>query len=386
MEPESTNRMGVYVHVPVCKGKCIYCSFYSVGGVKSFDWDRYVSAVLSEFSTRKDALRGVTEFTIYIGGGTPSLMPLSSMEKLLNGIRGIIESEVPNAIYPETTIEVNPDDVTEMSALGWKLIGVDRISMGVQSLNDDELRYIGRRHNSQQAVDAYRILRKYFNNISLDLIFGLPKQDLNSLRTTLTRIVELAPEHISAYSLMYEERSALMKMREKGIVEETPENLSVEMFQLINEMLGESGYERYEISNYSKEGRRSKHNSSYWEGVPYIGLGPGAHSYDGNRLRRWNAEDIRGYMSDEKKETPDFEVEQLSADELREERILTRLRVKEGLDLEKFGEEFGEVELNRLRKLSSQYIEDGLMMEENGKLKITDAGLMISDDIMSSLF
>lgn len=383
---ESSKRMGIYVHVPVCKGKCLYCSFYSVGGAKSFDWDSFVSAVLAEFSMRRDELKDAREFTIYIGGGTPSLMPLSAMEAMLEGLRGIIESVKPNAVFLETTIEVNPDDVSEMSASGWTSIGIDRISMGIQSLNDEELKCIGRRHTSSQAIEAYRILRKYFKNISVDLIFGLPHQDLNSFKATVGTVLEMSPEHISAYSLMYEERSTLLRMRDKGLVEEAPENLSVEMFRLMNKMLKENGYERYEISNYSKDGMRSRHNSSYWEGVPYIGLGPAAHSYDGKNVRRWNAEDIKGYMSEDKKGNPDFDSETLSSDELREERIMTRLRVKEGLNLDNFEEDFGIYELNRIRRLSSQYIKEGFMTEDNGALKITDEGVMISDEIISSLF
>lgn len=383
---KSSKRLGVYVHVPVCRGKCLYCSFYSLGIAKSFDWDTFVSSILAEFSMRKDELEEAREFTIYIGGGTPSLMPVSSMEKMLVGIREVIESVAPDALFRETTIEVNPDDVSELSASKWASMGVDRISMGVQSLNDEELKCIGRRHTAGQAIGAYRILCKYFRNISLDIIFGLPYQDLKSFRDTLVKVVELQPDHISAYSLMYEERSALMRMKEKGLVEEAPDSLSVEMFDLMNKILSENGYERYEISNYSKSGMRSRHNSSYWEGVPYIGLGPAAHSYDGKSTRRWNAEDIKGYISPEKRGCPDFDSETLSQDELREERIMTRLRVKEGLDLNKFGDDFGTDELNRIRRLSTQYIKEGLMAEQEGALIITDRGVMISDEIMSSLF
>lgn len=311
------------------------------------------------------------------------MMDVDGLRWMLDCVRGSIRSRIgADVMFPEITIEVNPDDVDDHKAEAWKDAGITRVSMGVQSMIDQELKSIGRRHDVSQVNDAYVILRKYFSNISLDLIFGLPGQTLSSLEITLDEFLRLKPEHISAYSLMYEERSLLTKQLERGEIEEQPENISVEMFSLINARLRDGGYERYEISNYSLPGRRSVHNSSYWEGIPYIGLGPSAHSFDGYGIRRWNHADIKAYNNGR----VSYEVEHLSPNERREEMIMTRLRVKEGLDLKRFREEFGEREYERLLKKCRPYIATGRIVRESDSLCLTDAGVMISDDIVSSLF
>lgn len=378
--------MNIYVHIPFCRRKCIYCDFYSVGE-KLAVWPDLVDALLDEAARRIPEEKGNVSHTgstahwpstIYIGGGTPSLMPPDEFKRLAEGLKGYFDSEPE-----EFTIEVNPDDVSEEMAKVWREAGVNRVSMGVQSLNDSELIAIGRRHDSQQAVEAYKILRRHFDNISLDLMFGLPGQTRESLRDTLKGFIAMKPEHLSAYSLMYEEATALTRMRDSGKISEATDTDSCQMFSMICGMLAEAGYERYEISNYSKPGRRSLHNSLYWQGVPYIGLGPGAHSYDGNRCRRSNLPDVKAYMRGE----VSTQCETLSDDELREEMVMTRLRTAEGLSLDEYGERFGPRLLARLEKEARQWLEAGqLILDETSRtLRLTDSGIMISDEIILTL-
>ncbi|MBD5184247.1 MAG: radical SAM family heme chaperone HemW [Bacteroidales bacterium] len=375
----SQENFGIYIHFPFCRRKCIYCDFYSVGE-RLADWEAFARAVENEFSAL--SLPSGVFPSLYMGGGTPSLAPA----ELISRFRRMIPVEVG-----EFTIEVNPDDVTEEKARAWREAGVNRVSMGIQTLNDDELKAIGRRHTADQAEKAYYILRKYFSNISLDLIFGLPGQTLSSLSATLDRFIEMRPEHISAYSLMYEERTALTRMRDSGKVEEIPDEDSVEMFRLVTSKLKEAGYERYEISNYALPGYRSHHNSNYWKGIPYIGLGPSAHSYDGDRTRRYNLPDLALYIKeygDQIKEYGDHikEYEFLSEEELREEMIMTRLRMIEGLDLLEFEDRFGKEERISLEKRAKPYLSSGDLIYMHDHIALSESGVMISDEIISELF
>lgn len=375
----SQENFGIYIHFPFCRRKCIYCDFYSVGE-RLADWEAFARAVENEFSA--SSLPSGVFPSLYMGGGTPSLAPA----ELISRFRRMIPVEVG-----EFTIEVNPDDVTEEKARAWREAGVNRVSMGVQTLNDDELKAIGRRHTADQAQKAYSILRKYFSNISLDLIFGLPGQTLSSLSATLDRFIEMRPEHISAYSLMYEERTALTRMRDSGKVEEIPDEDSVEMFRLVTSKLKEAGYERYEISNYALPGYRSHHNSNYWKGIPYIGLGPSAHSYDGVKTRRYNLPDLALYIKeygDQIKEYGDHikEYEFLSEEELREEMIMTRLRMIEGLDLLEFEDRFGKEERISLEKRAKPFLSSGDLIYMHDHIALSESGVMISDEIISELF
>lgn len=392
---------GLYIHVPFCYRRCLYCDFFTVGA-RLADWDAYVDALLAE-AAYKIKFRNEETFpdpdnrtTLYIGGGTPSLIPPAHFRRLSSGVLDLIGQPV------EFTIEVNPDDVTETMAEVWKDSGVNRMSMGVQSLMDSELKAIGRRHNAYTALKAFEILRRYFDNISLDIIFGLPRQTLDSLKFSVDGIIKLDPEHISAYSLTYEERSALTRLLEKGIIKEIPEEDTYAMFEYLTSKLRKSGYEQYEISNYAKikygaqsSVSRSIHNSLYWKGSPYIGLGPSAHSYDGLRNRSINFPDIKNYISfwscnkgTKQIEIPDSisESEILSDDELREEMIMTRLRTKEGLDLDEFKGKFGKQVLTSLLKNADNYIKGGKLIIRKNRLSLTHEGIFISDDIISTLF
>lgn len=377
---------GIYIHIPYCKSKCIYCDFYS-RAAQLPDWHRFCNALLKEFESRRYEISSDTEsFTIYIGGGTPSLIPSGEFRFLLDSIFSILTGRYPHVPVVETTIEVNPDDVTPELCRCWKESGITRVSMGVQTMSDTELNIIGRRHNAQHARKAFDILRREFANISLDLMFGLPTQTLESLSLTLDSFIKMRPEHISAYSLMYEERTAIWKLREQGKIKEMEEDTSVKMFEMVSSKLAKAGYERYEISNYALPGHRSRHNSSYWQGVPYIGLGPSAHSYDGKTLRRWNLADTGAYIDKVEKGEIFSEKETLGFEELREERIMTSLRTIEGLSLQRFEESFGQESMHRLQREAAPFLHNGTLLLENDHLRLSDTGVMISDEIISSLF
>lgn len=380
---------GIYVHIPYCRSRCLYCDFYSEGSRRA-DWPRYVDALLAElrWKLREQASRG-KEYeiaTIYIGGGTPSQMPAEEFTRLANGL-----TACAGANLREFTIEVNPDDVTDEMARIWRDSGVNRVSMGVQSMVDAELRAIGRRHDPATARRAYETLGPYFDNISLDIIFGLPYQTPETLNQTIDSMLAMRPEHISAYSLMYEERSALTKLRDSGRMQETDEDITVGMFRTVSRRFAEAGYEQYEISNYARPGYRSQHNSAYWAGLPYIGLGAGAHSYDGDRCRTSCVPDAKHYTrlwNDSNADVHDiarqlYNYEFLSDTELREEMVMTRLRTREGLDLSRFG---GEFDIEELLKKASPYLKSGLLELRDGMLSLTRDGVMVSDEIIADLF
>lgn len=396
---------GIYVHIPYCARRCLYCDFYTEGVIRA-DWPAYVSALLTELRQRLDGpegdiLRDADRYTLYIGGGTPSLIPLPEFRRLTDGIIGMTGRK-PS----EFTIEVNPDDVTQEKAEAWRAVRVDRVSMGVQSLIDSELKFIGRRHDAATAIQAYGILRPLFDNISLDLMFGLPGQTMDSLRQTLDGLMQMRPEHISAYSLMYEERTALTRLRDSGKIQEADETLSVDMFRAICDTLQQNGYGHYEISNWALPGRESQHNSAYWEGVPYLGLGAGAHSYDGHRTRRSNLPDAPLYISSlsdlyhsshsshsshsphyaHSSHSSHYATEDLDSEALREEMIMTRLRTRHGLDLAEYAERFGQSALDSLIRRAAPIIARGLLSDDHGHLALTRDGVMLSDDIITDLF
>ncbi len=381
---DNGKRIGIYMHVAVCRSKCLYCDFYSKPLIQTFNWDRYLSALLEEFHQKEVTLEGKSEATLYIGGGTPSLIPDNLftlyIPEFIKGIRNKCHN------ISEITLEVNPDDVSETKTKIWREAGINRISMGVQSLCDDELHGIGRRHDSATAISAFNILRNEFSNISLDMMFGLPGQSLRSLEHTISGFINLRPEHISAYSLMYEERTALTRLRDSGKIEEADENLSVAMFELINKRLCDAGYRRYEISNYSLPGYESRHNSAYWEGVPYIGLGPSSHSFDGKRKRQWNLPDIRRYIDAIENGMDISESEILGDEELREEYIMTSLRTINGINLHVFSSKFGYEALDQLLQKAASSINDGSLKNDGANITLTDKGVMISDELIVKLF
>ena len=360
---------GLYIHVPFCESKCAYCDFYSLGRRDGNLQDQYVEALLNEWAARKNAV-GNSIRTIYMGGGTPSL--LSSRQ-----LRLIAAAIPPADSVEEFTIEVNPEDVDTEFARLIKDLGINRVSMGIQSFDDAQLRLVGRRHTARRAQEAFSILRSAgINNISCDLIFGLPGQTLRSWEESLDRLIGMDPEHISAYILSYEPGTRLNAMKKKGIVAEADDTLIEDMYAYICQALREAGYEHYEISNYAKPGFRSRHNSSYWDCTPYLGLGPGAHSfYDGRRW--WNTPDLRGYIRAggllSESETID-DIQRIN------ERIMLGLRIKEGLLIDQSIRESGVMDDAR------RFIDKGILIAGGNRLWFDEKHWLISDSVISELF
>lgn len=378
---------GLYIHVPYCGRRCLYCDFYS-GGARVAKWRQFVGSVIEELRRRRRELT-VAPSTIYIGGGTPSLMPEDYFGDLVKGVKDIFTEGLE---VEEFTVEVNPEDVGDAKCKVWRECGVNRVSMGVQSFNDGELLRVGRRHDAAKAVSSYCKLREYFGNVSIDLMFGLPGQTMQTWRESVETAIGLHPEHISAYSLMFEPGTSMTLLREQGRMAFPSEEECVEMWRHLSSRLADSGYRQYEISNYAVPGRESVHNSRYWTQNAYLGLGPSAHSYDGHRTRRWNPRDIEGYLDAFGRGNGFsgqcgyiYKEEILTDEELKEEMILTRMRTREGLDVAGFRERFGAEAAERLLRNGEKEIRRGLLDRIGDMLRLTPEGVMLSDDVILSL-
>lgn len=361
---------GIYIHIPFCASRCIYCGFYSTTGLKLRQ--RYVDAVCHEVSCRP---AGEPVGTIYLGGGTPSQLSIAQLRQLFDTLY-IYNKVEPGA---EVTIECNPDDVTPEFAEALTTLPVNRISMGVQTFSNERLRFLHRRHTAQQAREAVSRLRQAgFQNISIDLMYGFPGETIEDWQADIDSALALGVEHLSAYCLMIEEDTPLYRMQTEPVDEE----LERQMYYTLIDRLEAAGYEHYEISNFARSGFRSRHNSSYWNQTPYIGLGTAAHSYDGKSCRRWNVSDIRQYMEGIENEQPCFEQELLDDDTRYNDAITTALRTKDGLDLSQLSERHRQFCLKEAR----HFIDSGLLrLSSDQYLSLTRQGLFVSDMVMSEL-
>lgn len=372
---------GVYVHIPFCASRCSYCDFFSTLRL-SESGEAYVSAVIAEAAMRRDELHGEPVKTLYLGGGTPSQLPLPLLSRLIAGLLEQFDFEE----VEEYTIEANPDDVTPEWCRAVSLLGVNRVSMGVQSFEDKILRLIGRRHTAQQAAEAVARLRDAgIDNISIDLIFGLPGQTLDSWAASVHKAIDLQPQHISAYGLTYEEGTRLWHQRERGEITEVPEEQCLEMYRMLVDALQGAGYEHYEISNFALPGYRSRHNSSYWNDTPYLGLGAAAHSYDG-RVRRYNPHDLQQYISKIMAGETAYEQEELSPWERYDERVMLGLRTADGVDADRLRHDFGEEAWQHFIREAQRHIEAGhLHVTDGSRYILTRNGIMLSDSIIRDL-
>lgn len=363
---------GIYIHIPFCKSRCIYCGFYST--TQHSRHEGYINAILAEYENRKDYLGDEPISTIYVGGGTPSILAPSLLEKLLIGISRNHQN------IEEFTIECNPDDITKDFVSLLKRCNITRVSMGVQSFSTERLHFLRRRHSPSQVFEAVNLLKEGgIENISIDLMFGFPNETIEEWEKDISHALTLNVNHISAYSLMYEENTPLYTMLQKGLVTEISEDVSREMYYLLKDRLEEAGFEHYEISNFAREGFRSKHNSNYWRAVPYLGLGAAAHSYN-LKTRGWNVSDIEEYIKSIYSDFTCYEYETLDADTAYNDIITTSLRTCEGLDLNNIGPH-----KEYLLQCAVPMIKRGLLVMEGNHLHLTRQGLYISDDIMSEL-
>jgi len=367
---------GIYVHIPFCARRCIYCGFFST--VREDEAARYIRTLCAELVQRKDYLEGASVSTVYFGGGTPSRLTPEQIGR----VKDCMESTFGLDSLNEFTVECNPDDINGQYASALKSLGVNRISMGVQTFNDDMLRFLGRRHTAAQALDAVHVCRDSgISNISIDLMYGLPGQTLDMFRADLETALAAGVQHISSYCLSYEENTPLQALLEQDKLTPVSDDLCARMYSLMCKTLREGGFEHYEISNFSKPGFHSRHNSSYWDGTPYLGVGAAAHSYNG-KTRRWNPSDLNTYMDGIEQSIPMYEEEQLSATDLYNERVMLSLRTSQGLNLSTLSTP------DRLTVLKSakSFIDRGQMSFQNPFLRLSESSFFVSDSIISSLF
>lgn len=369
---------GIYIHIPFCKSRCIYCGFYSTTLLDLRK--KYINAVCREMELRKNYIREPFS-TIYLGGGTPSLLDEAELTKLFLYINNVYDVD-RNA---EITMECNPDDITPEFTNMLSRLPINRVSMGAQTFADSRLRLLHRRHNSDEVKHAVKLLREAgIKNISIDLMFGFPDESLSQWKEDISAALALNIEHISAYSLMYEEDTPLWKMLDTGKVKEIDEELSLTMFKELVCQLTDAGYEHYEISNFARPGYRSRHNSSYWHQVPYIGLGAAAHSFDLNS-RQWNVADLKLYIEEINNGIIPMEREELDNDTTFNDIITTALRTSDGIDLNALETRLGKRYRNTLISAAGKHLEQGLLEIRHDRLRLTSEGIFISDMVMSDL-
>lgn len=371
---------GLYIHIPFCASRCVYCGFYST--TLPALRDAYVDALCQELTLRAEELPADEAITtIYLGGGTPSQLTTDQLDRLFSYIYKVYRSQPV-----EVTMECNPDDITPAFADWIAQSPIDRISMGAQTFSDDRLRLLRRRHTAAEVRRATTLLRQAgIRNISIDLMFGFPGETLTDWEQDIDEALRLGVEHISAYSLMYEEGTTLHRWLSEGRIQEIDDDLSLRMYDRLVDRLTAAGYRHYEISNFALPQRESRHNSSYWRDVPYMGLGASAHSFDG-RQRSWNVADIETYIAAIGRGERPSTVEALDPDTHYEDVVLTSLRTAEGIDLGKIRRDFGSQRLDFLLAAADQDLRQGYLVREDDHLRLTRRGIYLSDGITARLF
>ena len=370
---------GIYLHIPFCKTRCIYCDFYST--TRNDLRQRYVRALCRELVLRRDYLRGATVETVYFGGGTPSQLTEKDFESIFQTLQDVYGLEHAR----EITLEANPDDLTDDYVQLLRHFPFNRISMGIQTFDEQTLQLLQRRHTATQAIEAVQRCRQAgFNNLSIDLIYGLPGETEEKWKHDLQEAVNLHPEHISAYHLTYEEGTPLYRLRETHRVNEVNEEDSLRFFTLLVQTLRKAGYVHYEISNFCLPGHHARHNTAYWQGIPYLGCGPSAHSFDTHN-REWNTASLETYIEGMRQDKRYFETEALDDNTRYNEYVMTGLRTRWGISLEKISTDFGVRKLNYLRQMALPHIQRGKLVEKDGNLRLTEEGIFTSDDILSDL-
>lgn len=371
-----------YLHIPYCKSRCIYCDFYTTASQRGYS--SFVEALCGEIVLRSASWKEVEMQTIYIGGGTPSQLSVDELRHIFDTIYQYYHI-APTA---EITLEANPDDLTEAYVKAMRQhLPVNRISMGLQTFDDGLLHLLNRRHTAQEAEQAvHRLIDYGYDNLSIDLIYGLPNQTLADWQADVERALALPIQHLSAYALIYEPGTPLMRMKEKGLVQEADDALSLSMFQHLIAATAEAGLQQYEISNFARLNYHSRHNSTYWQGQPYLACGPSAHGYDGVR-RYYNTPRLASYI----KARGDVEgaglqrIEVLTKDERYNDFVLTRLRTIAGLDIEALTATFGTEYQAYLLQEALPHLQRGYLVQEGATLRFTREGIFLSDAIMADL-
>ena len=370
---------GLYIHIPFCAKRCLYCDFFSNTDIKFKE--PYIDAAIREMELRQEYIGGEPLDTIYFGGGTPSQLQQADFERIFEAADRLFGT----SSCTEITLEANPDDMTPEYVASLRNLPFNRISMGIQTFQETTLKQLQRRHTADQAIRAFQGCRTAgFQNISIDLMYGLPGETLTSWKKDLKQALSLHPEHISAYHLIYEEGTPLWKLREQHKVEEADEDLSVSLFGTLIDELTTAGYEHYEISNFCLPGLHSRHNSSYWTEKQYLGCGPSAHSYNGIS-RQWNVASLDKYIEGISSGNPTFEVEELDLYTRYNDFVITHIRTQWGMPLPKLGKQYGEELYKYCLRMATPHLQQGTLEIKNDTLKLTRKGVFISDGIMSDM-
>jgi len=370
---------GIYIHIPFCKQACHYCNFHFSTSLHYKN--ELIAALLNEIALRKNEFDKESIETIYFGGGTPGILTVAEIEKILSAV---LKNYACKEIR-EVTVEMNPDDVTEEKILAFKSLGVNRISLGVQSFFEEDLQYMNRSHSSEKAVQSIELIHEHFTNYTVDLIYGYPLLSDEKLKQNINRLIAIGTPHISIYGMTVEPKTALETFIKKGKEKPMLPEQGAQQFTYLMKNLSKVGFEHYEISSYAKPGFQAIHNSNYWAGKPYVGFGPGAHSFHGNK-RLWNVANNALYIkSIEKNELPQ-EFEELSSTEILNETVLLGLRVKEGLELTAYKKNSSENQFNQLLRQANSFIEKGCLEKSDTHLYLTDQGKLYCDGISAELF
>ena len=372
---------GIYIHIPFCKQACHYCNFHFATSLRYKN--EFIAALLKEIALQKDYLRSDPVETIYFGGGTPSLLNIEDLILVIEKIKAVF-GVTPDA---EITLEANPDDITDGKLIGWKEAGINRLSIGIQSFFDEDLKWMNRAHHAQQAMGNLQLAIKQFNNITIDLIYGTPQLTNEKWKQNIDTAISLKIPHFSCYALTVEPKTPLDKMIRQQQSENINPDKQSEQFLLLMQWMEDAAYEHYEISNFAKPGWRSRHNSAYWsagaggQGKNYLGIGPSAHSFNGME-RKWNISNNNIYIESINRGIVPFEKEVLTVVQKLNEYIMTSLRTMEGLKLERLDK----VAADKLIAASRKFIESGLMKSETNSLILTKEGKLLADGIAAKLF
>jgi oxygen-independent coproporphyrinogen-3 oxidase len=370
---------GIYIHIPFCKQACHYCDFHFSTSLKKKD--EMILALAREIEMRKNEFQDEVVETIYFGGGTPSLLAIEDLRFLISEIYSnynVVEN-------PEITLEANPDDLSKERIVALSNLKINRLSIGIQSFFEDDLKMMNRAHNSAEAKKCLVEVTQYFDNISIDLIYGIPGMSNEKWMQNIEMALSFNVPHISSYALTVEPKTALHSFIQKELIPQPDEEVAQEHFQILVEKLKENNFIHYELSNFGKENYFSKNNSSYWLGKKYIGIGPSAHSYDGQK-RGWNVSNNSVYIKSISEGILPLETEILSKTDLYNEYIMTGLRTMWGVSLQRIEKEFGPTYLHYLNKQAARYIEDHLLFMDDEILRTTQKGKFLSDGIASDLF
>lgn len=369
---------GIYIHIPFCKQACHYCNFHFSSNHSKMN--EMIDAIVLEATLNKNYLTEQVE-TIYFGGGTPSLCKPSDIEKIILQIKQLFV--VVDTV--EITLETNPDDITEDNLISWKQAGINRLSMGTQSFADEDLQWMNRAHNSQQSIESILLIQQHFSNLTIDLIYGTPTLSNEQWIKNIDTALLLNIPHISCYALTVEPKTALEKLIEKNKLQNVDAEKQAIQFEILIDKLHAAEYEHYEISNFAKPNFRSKHNSSYWQGKQYLGLGPSAHSFN-EISRQWNIANNALYLKSIEQNTVPFEIEMLTKEQQLNEYVMTSLRTMEGISLNYIQQKFGEKEMLCLLNEAEKFIKNQTIKNHNNSIILTAKGKFLADGIAADLF